>query len=186
MMTSSNGNIFHVTGPLQRQVTRSFDIFFDLRPNKRLCKQSRGWWFETSSCSLWRHCNAQGEHGMIRAIESEGSCNSQTAGKVGLTLAQRRDDISDARPTLDQTTLLSEKVQNCIIKTLMLFHSIVTGTGPVLARLCGYQACGHVTSSSNSSLYLTFRSDGSVEKGGFFAKLEVTGPGNVLDMLFTN
>ena len=50
MMTSSNGNIFRVTGPLcgeftgpgdfpaQRPVTRSFDVFFDLRPNKRLSK----------------------------------------------------------------------------------------------------------------------------------------------------
>ena len=26
--------------------------------NKRLSKQSWGWWFETPSCSLWRHCNA--------------------------------------------------------------------------------------------------------------------------------
>ena len=26
--------------------------------NKRLSKQSRGWWFETPSRSLWRHCNA--------------------------------------------------------------------------------------------------------------------------------
>ena len=43
--------------PAQRPVTRSFDVFFDLRPNKRLSKQSWGWWFETSSCSLWRHCN---------------------------------------------------------------------------------------------------------------------------------
>ena len=40
-------------------VTRSFDIFFDLRLNKRLSKQSWGWWFETPSCSLWRHCNEQ-------------------------------------------------------------------------------------------------------------------------------
>ena len=48
MMTSSSGNIFRVTGPLcreftgsgefptQRPVTRSFDVFFDLRLNKRL------------------------------------------------------------------------------------------------------------------------------------------------------
>ena len=33
--------------PAQRPVTRGFDVFFDLRPNKRLSKQSRGWWFET-------------------------------------------------------------------------------------------------------------------------------------------
>ena len=43
--------------PTQRPVTRSFDVFFDLRLNKQLSKQSRGWWFETLSCSLWRHRN---------------------------------------------------------------------------------------------------------------------------------
>ena len=34
-----------VTGefPSQRPVTQSFDAFFDLRLNKRLSKQSRGW-----------------------------------------------------------------------------------------------------------------------------------------------
>ena len=69
MMMSSNGNIFRVTGhlcgeftgtqwiPRYRPVTRSFDVFFDLRFNKRLSKQSGGWWFKTPSCPLWRHCN---------------------------------------------------------------------------------------------------------------------------------
>ena len=69
MMTSSNGNIFRVTGPLcgeftgpgefptQRPVTWSFDVFFDLRLNKWLSKQPWGWWFETPSWSLWRHRN---------------------------------------------------------------------------------------------------------------------------------
>ena len=42
--------------PAQRPVTRSFDVFFDLHPNKRLSKQLWGW-FETSSRLLWRHCN---------------------------------------------------------------------------------------------------------------------------------
>ena len=43
-----------VTGgfPSQRPVTRSFDIFFDLRRNKRLSKQSRRRWFETPSCHI--------------------------------------------------------------------------------------------------------------------------------------
>ena len=41
--------------PAQRLVTRCFDVFFDLRPNKCLSKQSWGWWSETRS--LWRHCN---------------------------------------------------------------------------------------------------------------------------------
>ena len=41
--------------PAQRPVTRSFGVFFDLHPNKRLSKQWWGWWFETPSCPLWRH-----------------------------------------------------------------------------------------------------------------------------------
>ena len=61
MMTSSNGKIFRVTGhlcgeftgprwiPAQRPVTRDFDVFFVLRPNKLLSKQSWGWCFETPS-----------------------------------------------------------------------------------------------------------------------------------------
>ena len=68
IMTSSNGENFSVTGPLcreftghqwilsERPVTRNFDVFFDLRLNKRLNKQSRRRWFATHS--LWRHCNA--------------------------------------------------------------------------------------------------------------------------------
>ena len=51
-MTSSNGNVFRITGPLwvnppvtggflsQRPVTRSFNVFFDLRLNTRLSKHA--------------------------------------------------------------------------------------------------------------------------------------------------
>ena len=53
-----------VTGefPSQRPVTRSFDVCFDLRLNKRLSKQSRRRWFETQLRLLWRHCNEQISH----------------------------------------------------------------------------------------------------------------------------
>ena len=44
--------------PPQRPVTWSFYVFVDLHPNKRLSKQSWGWWFETLWRPLWRHCNA--------------------------------------------------------------------------------------------------------------------------------
>ena len=67
MMTSSNGNMFRVTGslcgeftgefPVQGPVTRNFELFFDLRLHKRLRKPSWGWWFETPSRSLRCHCN---------------------------------------------------------------------------------------------------------------------------------
>ena len=41
----------------QRPVTRSFDVFFALHPNKRLSKQWWGWWFETPPFPLRRHRN---------------------------------------------------------------------------------------------------------------------------------
>ena len=43
--------------PAQRPVMQSFDVFFDLRLNKRLSKQSWGWRFEMLSYPLWLHCN---------------------------------------------------------------------------------------------------------------------------------
>ena len=51
-----------VTGefPAQRPVTWSFDVFVDLCLNKRLSKQLGGWWFNTPSRPLWRHCNVAG------------------------------------------------------------------------------------------------------------------------------
>ena len=69
MMTSSNGNIFHVTGPLCREFTghrwiplkKASDAelycLFGLRLNKRLGKQSWGLWYETPLRSSWRHRN---------------------------------------------------------------------------------------------------------------------------------
>ena len=43
--------------PTQRPVTWNFGVFFDLRLNKQLSKQPRGWWFGTLLGSLWRQCN---------------------------------------------------------------------------------------------------------------------------------
>ena len=69
VMTSSNGNGFHVTGPLwgestgdqwipsQRASGAGFCVFFDVSLNKRLNKQTRRGWFETSRRPLRRHCS---------------------------------------------------------------------------------------------------------------------------------
>ena len=70
-MTLSNENIFRVTGLLREEFTdprwtprtKASDAelwcFFDLCLNKRLNKQSWGWWFETLSHPLWRHSNVR-------------------------------------------------------------------------------------------------------------------------------
>ena len=70
MMTSSNGKHFPRYWPFVRGIRRSpvnsphkgqwrgtQMFFYDLRLIKRLSKQSWGWWFETPSLPLWRHCN---------------------------------------------------------------------------------------------------------------------------------
>ena len=65
-MTSSNGNIFRVTGHLWGEFTglrwiprtkaSDAELWYFLWC-KRLSKHSRGWWFETLSHPLWRHRN---------------------------------------------------------------------------------------------------------------------------------
>ena len=66
MMTSSNENIsallalcegIHRSSVNCSDKGQRFDIFFDLRLNKRLSKHSRRRWFELPSCSLWCHGN---------------------------------------------------------------------------------------------------------------------------------
>ena len=73
MMTSSNGNIFRVTGPLcgeftgpgefptQRPVMRSFDVFFDLRLNN-------DWVNNREAGDLRRHRGHYGVTLMIMAL----------------------------------------------------------------------------------------------------------------------
>ena len=70
-MTWWNGNIFRVAGPLWGEfnghrwlpLTKASDaglnVFFDLRLNRQLSKQSWRWCLETALCSLWRHCNGK-------------------------------------------------------------------------------------------------------------------------------
>ena len=69
MMTSSNRNIFRVTGHLRGEffgprwipLTKASDAelwcFLWSALNKRLSKQSWGWWFESRSRPLWGHRN---------------------------------------------------------------------------------------------------------------------------------
>ena len=88
MMTSSNGNMFRVTGHLCGEFTglrwiphtKASDaelyVFFDFRLNKRISKHSWGWWFETQSRSLWRHRNEMIRcKGIRRVLISKNSQN---------------------------------------------------------------------------------------------------------------
>ena len=75
--------------PAQRPVTRSFGVFFDLCPNKRLSKQSWGWWFEMPSHPLWRHRNDRRQANLqFASIRAEDGLlkpdNNPTTGMVSV------------------------------------------------------------------------------------------------------
>ena len=57
METFSHYWPFHRWIPYTKASDAELWYIFDQRLNKRLSKQSWGWWFETLSRSLWRHCN---------------------------------------------------------------------------------------------------------------------------------
>ena len=94
--------------PAQRPVTRSFDVFFDLHPNKRLSKQWWGWWFETPSSPLWRHCNG--------AVEVEVKWRSNVS--AGRILFDTCDTV-----TLDELVFTSD--HKSIVTTQITDNSIV-------------------------------------------------------------
>ena len=80
MMTSSNGNIFRVTGRLcgeftgHRWIPRTkasdAELWCFMRLIKRLSKRSRGWWFETTLRPLWRHCNASMAKSLLTPVSN--------------------------------------------------------------------------------------------------------------------
>ena len=83
MMTSSNGNIFRVTGHLCGEFngtrwiphTKASDakLWCFLWSNKRLSKQWWGWLFETLSSPFWRHCNVHIYH-LVMTKLTDGKC----------------------------------------------------------------------------------------------------------------
>ena len=100
MMTSSNGNISVLLAicagnspvpgefPTQKPVTRSFDVFFDLHLNKRLSKQSWGWWLETLSRPLGRHCNG------LCALWRSKACDCDLFGDPGRAVGDHKWRLS--------------------------------------------------------------------------------------------
>ena len=57
-----------VNSPHKGQWRGALMLYFVLHLNKRLSKQSWGWWFETPSRPLWRHCNIAKETWKMMSI----------------------------------------------------------------------------------------------------------------------
>ena len=112
-----------VTGefPSQRPVTRSFDVSFHLRLNKRLRKQPWGWWFGTPSCPLWRHSNG---------------------GMIGQWNHWRITPWQTNRIPFYHQTISSSLAQECHQKRPMILHfADVVSSGPGDVALWRHAYC---------------------------------------------
>ena len=134
-----------VTGefPPQRPVTRSFDVFFHLRLNKQLSKQS----FETLSRPLWRHCNdmvifdalrliwriwATG-HGTVFGEQLEGGTNGGRVADniskfVSFKLKKKPSNFIDVccRESNLQSALIQEKA-SCLFSYYLYHRCLLHG-----------------------------------------------------------
>ena len=119
---SSNGNISpllaicagnsQVPGEFtaQRPMTRTFDIFFDLRLNQWLRKQSWSWWFETLPRPLLRQCNDYVKFGASRQKTFESSYHA-TDLKITYGSQINNTKYTDVVFTSTTVTFFGEKKQ---------------------------------------------------------------------------
>ena len=75
--------------PAQRPGTLSFDVFFDLRLNKRLSKQSWGWRFETLSRPLWCHRNDIYDLILVITVPADGKAPNGARPSAGTVMTTK-------------------------------------------------------------------------------------------------
>ena len=165
MMTSSNGNISALLAlcagnspvpgefPAQRPVTRSFDVFFDMRPNKRLSKQSWGWWFETPSRPYdvivmdW-----------LRTVRCPAICRHRD-DLIRYTGPARKVIISDlyidgsVRDCSNSIALAMELLQSCIKPSIYHSHTLTLFLSCYLISCYPYQGIPNKSNYTRKSLW---------------------------------
>ena len=107
-----------VTGELsgQRRVTWSFNVFFDLCLNKRLNKQSSGWWFETASRSLWRHCIVN----RLSYLSLRDACDMAVVNYDSLNIGDRVNSLADGRRGSHFISVISTHVNGLSSKDVLV------------------------------------------------------------------
>ena len=139
-----------VTGefPAQRSVTQSFDVFFDLPLNKRLSKQSWGWWFETPWCSLWRHRNGEksGEWAIVWVHSlSTDSCPFRKSVRWQVLLNWLRAD-----------RIWQCRMQNAILFRPQCVKCLDDETSPLTTGVCHFFACIFLLSHTEKAILPVF------------------------------
>ena len=117
--------------PTQRPVTRSFDVNFDLRPNKRLSKQSWCWWFETPSRPLWRHRN--GTLDILIAILQMKTGDDQTEKKSSTNVDLSSNVFCGIHLTANSQVVFTNLIRNMCSKiTFSKLRPHLTGTNELM------------------------------------------------------
>ena len=76
---SAGNSLITVEFRSQRPVMWSFDVLFDLRLNRQLCKQWRWQWLELPSHSSWHHCNVENAQRCVLGDRTEENSNKSLA-----------------------------------------------------------------------------------------------------------
>ena len=125
--------------PVVRGNHRSFDVFFDLRLNKRLSKQSRCRWFETSSRSIWRHCKVYlGSRVCVCGGTGGGGGGGGGGGPLtkGMNLAKPRMKLWKPRTTQHKHITNCKQKLALFVTHLYTLHTIThIGNGVVVVSL---------------------------------------------------
>ena len=111
--------------PAQRPVTRRVDVSFDLCLNKRVRKQSWGWWFETLSCPLWRHCNV-----VVHSLWGKFNTLQWRHNERNETSKPRGTGLSEGNPPVDSPSQKASNAENVSIWWDQHVCTCSAGAGP--------------------------------------------------------
>ena len=136
-----------------KPVSWSFDVIYDLRPNKRLSKQPWGKWFETPLHSLWRHCNVW-EKQVIWMRRSLGCIGVKLASLIKITLKNRHLSNAGLRLTHSDFTNWSLCIKTLWVCSMMaLWHGNAFRIADPLWGTCTNYRWITSSRASNESLF---------------------------------
>ena len=132
--------------PSQRPVKWSYAVFFDLCLNKRLSKQSWGWWFETRSRSLWPHSNVWRECLNTMHLSKSGFWTIRTQLTFVLLHQTFRVIIFKSKCVCIMTTRIHESIILLARNKIMTTHIYVSD---LIQWIHAYYAIKYVNSISS-------------------------------------
>ena len=106
---------------------------FDLRLNERLCNQSRGWWFETLPCPLWRHRN-----GKQSSIRQHAQSVTYWWNPIRKRYGYQHQCFTLQAVYMKFTVIdVDQLIDDCPRDALLIYHGTLV-VGKAEKRICGH------------------------------------------------